>query len=215
MRSTGAQARREKARGEMRDTILEAARHLVANGGLHALSMRAIAREIEYSPAALYEYFPAKEDLCCALYFEGAGGLAARMRAALESLAPDVGAETRLMALGHAYRVYALEQPDLYLLAFGSSSADFSPDSEAMDKGNEAFDLLVTAARSGVDGGTFIDLPAEAIALSCWASVHGFVMLEISGLIAHKLGTPGESSARVDDLFAATLWVLGAGFMRR
>ena len=199
----------------MRDTILEAARQLVLNGGIHALSMRAIAREIGYSPAALYEYFPAKEDLCCALYFEGAGGLASRMRAALESLTPDDGAETRLLALGNAYRVYALEQPDLYLLAFGNSSADFSPDNEAMDKGNEAFDLLVAAARSGVDEGTFINLPAEAIALSCWASVHGFVMLEISGLIAHKLGSPSDSDTRVDDLFAASMWVLGAGFMRR
>lgn len=134
---------------------------------------------------------------------------------ALESLAPDVGAETRLMALGHAYRVYALEQPDLYLLAFGSSSADFSPDSEAMDEGMRP--SICSSPRRGrvSTRGTFIDLPAEAIALSCWASVHGFVMLEISGLIAHKLGTPGESSARVNDLFAATLWVLGAGFMRR
>ncbi len=199
----------------MREAILEAARQLVANEGVHALSMRAIAREIGYSPAALYEYFPAKEDLCCALYFEGAGGLAARMRAAMETLPPDAGADTRMLALGNAYRVYALEQPELYLLAFGSGSADFSPDNAAMDKGNEAFDLLVSAARSGVDGGTFVDLPAAAIALGCWASVHGFVMLEISGLIAHKLGAPGDSTTRVDDLFAASMWILGAGFMRR
>jgi len=40
-------------------------------------------------------------------------------------------------------------------------------------------------------------------------------MLEISGLIAHKLGSPSDSDTRVDDLFAASMWVLGAGFMRR
>lgn len=199
----------------MREVILEAARNLVATEGVHALSMRAIARAIDYSPAALYEYFPAKEDVCCALYFEGAGGLVARMREAISNLAPDAAADTRMWVLGQAYRVYALEQPELYRLAFGSGSADFSPDHDEMDTGNEAFDLLVSAARTGVSEGAFIGLPAEAIALACWSTVHGFVMLEISGIIEHKLGGNDHGGIRPDDLFAACMQMLGAGFMRR
>ena len=117
--------------------------------------MRAIAREIGYSPAALYEYFPAKEDLVCALYFEGAGGLAGRMRAALAGLPPEAPAEQRMWALGHAYRAYALAQPELYRLAFGSGMAGFTPGEAEMASGTEAFDLLVEAARFGVEDGSF------------------------------------------------------------
>lgn len=199
----------------MRDAILDAARKLVETEGVHALSMRAIARTIGYSPAALYEYFPAKEKIFTALYFEGAGGLVSRMRNALEALPADVSADRRMWAIGHAYRVYALEQPELYRLAFGSGSAGFSPGDDEMDTGNEAFDLLVSAARAGVEDGSFLALPAEAIALACWSMVHGFVMLEISGLIEHKLGGAEHGKISVDDLFAAAMQVVGEGFIRR
>src|SRR5262245_52695197 len=82
VRITGAAARREKGRQEMRGAILAEARRLLTEQGAEAVSMRAIARAIGYTPGALYEYFPAKEDVFHALYFEGTDGLAGRMDAA-------------------------------------------------------------------------------------------------------------------------------------
>jgi len=85
---SGAALRREQGRREMRGNILDEARRLLTEEGAGGLSMRAIARALGYSPAALYEYFPAKEDIFAALYFEGSGGLAGRMRAVAEALPP-------------------------------------------------------------------------------------------------------------------------------
>ena len=211
MKVTGATARREKARSEMRSAILDTARRLVASDGANSLSMRAIARELGYSPAALYEYFPGKEEIFCALYFEGAGGLADRMKAALADL-PDGSPATRLAALGQAYRSFALEQPELYRLAFGSGTANYVPGDAEMESSSKAFQILIDTAREGIEDGSFLQVPPEALALTCWAVVHGFVMIELSGMIDTKLGPEGPST---DVLFQTTTNVLSSGFLRR
>jgi AcrR family transcriptional regulator len=200
----------------MRETILETARHLVETEGVQSLSVRAIARAIGYSPAALYEYFPAKGDIYHALYLEGTGGLADRMRSALETLPAATPPEERMMALAHAYRTYALEQPELYRLAWcGDVSPQRTPDGE-LDTENEAFHLLIGAAREGVEKGVFTQaIPAEAIALACWSAVHGIVLLEIAGLLEHKPMIADHDTRQLVDPFESILMMLGLGFMRR
>ena len=54
---------REKAKEALRTRIVEAARDIVSEEGLDALSMRALAERIEYSPATIYLYFRDKEEL--------------------------------------------------------------------------------------------------------------------------------------------------------
>ena len=109
---SGAALRREQGRREMRAAILDEARRLLTEDGASALSMRAIARALGYSPAALYEYFPSKEDIFAALYFEGAGGLAGRLVAVRKSMPADSSVRATLHEMGRAYRDYAHEQPE-------------------------------------------------------------------------------------------------------
>ena len=54
---------REKAKEALRTRIVEAARDIVSEEGLDALSMRALAERIAYSPATIYLYFRDKEEL--------------------------------------------------------------------------------------------------------------------------------------------------------
>lgn len=61
--------RRRQARGERRiDQIVDAAEELIADMGLQAVGMNAIARHAGISPGSLYQYFPDKsaivEELC-------------------------------------------------------------------------------------------------------------------------------------------------------
>src|SRR5215204_2209368 len=105
----GATQRREAARQEMREDILRVAREMVEREGVANLSLRAIARALGYSPAALYEYFPSKEAIAKALYFGGADGLAGRMDRALAALPEGTPPMEAKKALGRAYRSYALE----------------------------------------------------------------------------------------------------------
>ncbi|MEO8260051.1 MAG: TetR/AcrR family transcriptional regulator [Acidobacteriota bacterium] len=55
----------------MRRGILDAARELFVNEGYHNVSIRKVAERIEYSPAAIYLYFPSKDDIFFALAEEG------------------------------------------------------------------------------------------------------------------------------------------------
>src|SRR6185503_18705979 len=58
-------------REAVRRAILDAARELFVAEGFQNVSIRKIAERIEYSPAAIYGYFPSKDDIFFALAEEG------------------------------------------------------------------------------------------------------------------------------------------------
>ena len=67
----GTKERQERDRSRTHQAILTAARELFISDGYRNVSMRKIAERIEYSPAAIYSYFPAKDDIFFALAEEG------------------------------------------------------------------------------------------------------------------------------------------------
>ena len=67
----GRKERHERDRSRVRQSILTAARELFITDGYRNVSMRTIAERIEYSPAVIYSYFPAKDDIFFALAEEG------------------------------------------------------------------------------------------------------------------------------------------------
>src|SRR3954469_17371454 len=67
----GIKERQERDREAVRRSILDAARDLFVTEGFQNVSIRKIAERIEYSPAAIYGYFPSKDDIFFALAEEG------------------------------------------------------------------------------------------------------------------------------------------------
>jgi AcrR family transcriptional regulator len=67
----GLKERQEREREAVARAILDAARDLFVSHGYQEVSIRKIAERIEYSPAAIYSYFPSKDDLFFALAEEG------------------------------------------------------------------------------------------------------------------------------------------------
>ena len=67
----GVKERQEREREAVARAILDAARDLFVAEGYHNVSIRKIAERIEYSPAAIYSYFPSKDDIFFALAEEG------------------------------------------------------------------------------------------------------------------------------------------------
>ena len=67
----GVKERQERAREAVARAILDAARQLFVVEGYRNVSIRKIAEKIEYSPAAIYGYFPSKDDIFLALAEEG------------------------------------------------------------------------------------------------------------------------------------------------
>lgn len=114
MAETDRRRRRQTVDAVKRGLILEAAQRVFARDGLEGASLRSIAAEAGYTPAALYFHFESKE----AIYAE----LLALSLAALKSAVDDAVAEAegrpeaRMRAAALAfYQFYAENQGDLDL----------------------------------------------------------------------------------------------------
>src|SRR6201990_2556887 len=87
--------------GNLRATLLEAAEKTLAEGGVAALSLRELARQVGVSHAAPRRHFAHKQALLDALAEDGFERLGGELRAAMEAAGGGFGA--RLAALAPAY----------------------------------------------------------------------------------------------------------------
>ncbi len=74
--------RRAREHSATRASILEAARRVAARDGAREMSLRGVAAEAGFAPAALYGYFASKDELLLALAAEDLSSLARVMRGA-------------------------------------------------------------------------------------------------------------------------------------
>jgi AcrR family transcriptional regulator len=163
----------------MKQSILDAARRIISKSGADSLNMRAIAREIDYSPAALYEYFDGKQEIIETVCIEGYQRLAEYMDLVDNSLSPV----EYLTQLGLAYINFALENPEYYLVMFTTLPSDDYVD-ELRAEGS-TFDILLQAIQRGVEEGIFKTrekFGALSMAYAAWSFVHGMAMLRITFL---------------------------------
>lgn len=75
--------RRAQAHAATREAILKAARRVAAREGARNLSLRSVASEAGFAPAALYGYFANKDELLLALAADDLGSIGRAMREAL------------------------------------------------------------------------------------------------------------------------------------
>jgi hypothetical protein len=106
-----------------------------------------------------------------------------------------------LLALGLAYRGYALANPQLYRLMFGANApggrrAGNDPSvaaaAEALPEAQAAFGQLVALVARVMEasGGAAHESPGPA-AFQIWSALHGYVLLEIAGFF-HAVGDSDE-----------------------
>jgi AcrR family transcriptional regulator len=110
----GIRERQDRERQAVRQSILDAARDLFVSDGYRNVSIRKIAERIEYSPAAIYSYFPSKDDIFYALAEEGFRRLDAKVR--LVPAADEPLEEVR--NCWWAYYEFSKEQREFFELMF-------------------------------------------------------------------------------------------------
>src|SRR5262249_50218020 len=114
----GIKERQERDREAVRRAILDAARELFTAEGYQNVSSRKIAERIEYSPAAIYSYFPSKDDIFFALAEEGfhllGGPREPEHSAQLRALTPF----ERVRAIFWHFYEFSLQHPQYFALMF-------------------------------------------------------------------------------------------------
>lgn len=172
---------REKRHQKTKQAILDAARQIIVEKGVDALSIRAIAKRIDYSPAGLYEYFGSKEEILDQVVQIGHNRLYDYLSRVDQSLPP----QDYIRELGLAYIRFATQNSDYFLLMF-----THIPPPEMMDHfADEAstFTLLVKGIGRAVEEGV-LKLPEGqtilTVAYAHWGLVHGLAMLQVTQLSA-------------------------------
>jgi AcrR family transcriptional regulator len=178
---------RERRAEKMRQTIIHTALDLLVETGLDQLSLREIARRMDYTAAALYEYFNNKDEIISALVSEADRMLTAEMDQAIEGLSP----RQKLVESGLSYIRFAQNNPELYSL-FSSAPAPVTPPSQPECQGGKSYQLLKQIITEGLQKGYLIPQPAlglDGLAYACWAIVHGIASLQL-GAMKNTLTSP-------------------------
>ena len=210
--------RREKQRAATRAEILATAYKQIAKEGAAALSLRAIAREMDVTAPALYRYFADRDELVTALIVEAYTSLGDSQKSTLETVSKK-DSVSRLFALGIAYRDWAITYPQGYQLIFGTPLADYDAPEDittpvaalAMlplretvqalyNEGSlrmERFAKLTAKLKSMLEAwkaftGNVSETEVLYASYVIWCRVHGLVMLELGRQIPPFFTDPGE-----------------------
>src|SRR5262245_44055247 len=178
---------------DLRQKVLDASLALIEEGGLDRLSMREVARKAGVSHQAPYHYFSDREAILAALAGEGFSRLGHSLKRAADqgASAPVKAVE----AMGRAYVEFALHNPAYFQAMFRADAVPLDRYPDARKHEDEAFGKLV----EGV-GEAFANQPAgvrQAIAVACWAMVHGLATLMLEGSLARKLKIPRARQRQV------------------
>lgn len=159
--------------GDLKAALLAAARQLLDDGGVPAVTLREVARRAGVTPAACYRHFADKEALLVALAVQGFGEFADAMKAAFQ------GASEPMADMGIAYVRFAVERPGLFRLMFGPAVADRSQSPELLEVIAHATQLFDSGMKSRKDV-----TPGDPVAaLRSWATMHGLAMLAIDNML--------------------------------
>jgi AcrR family transcriptional regulator len=175
----GTTERREREKAELRQKILEAARDLFRAEGADSVTMRKLAERIEYSPTAIYAYFPDKEALLLALCEHDFTALLTQ-GAHLLQLADPI---ERIVRTAHFYVDFALRHPHQYEFMFMTAGLDLALPSDA---GIVMYEAARAAVAEAMAQGRLHSQWSEPgpVLYALWAALHGIAALQIAGRYA-------------------------------
>ena len=139
IKNMGIQERKVRNRKEMEKHVLDAAMKLYLKEGYKNVTIRKIAKTIEYSPATIYLYFKDKEEIFFTLQKLGFKKFYTE-QLSVQTIKDPV---KRLIAHGEVYVKFALENKEYYDLMFITSEPVFMfKDRKDWDTGVNSYDLL-------------------------------------------------------------------------
>ncbi|WP_406115340.1 TetR/AcrR family transcriptional regulator [Kitasatospora purpeofusca] len=208
----------------LRARLVAAGVELLALEGVHALTLREIARQAGVSHGAPRRYFATHAELLAAIAGHGFGELATALgldapgSAGSSTCTSALAARARLDGLARGYLAFAAERPGMFELMFRhdvleGSGAELRRTSLPLF---EAVTRLVAAIRPPADHGSSTGErdgdrggdgrgggggpPPAVVAAALWANLHGLAQLRAWGSL--RLATGGDS---VEPLLRATL----------
>ncbi|MEV0388025.1 TetR/AcrR family transcriptional regulator [Nonomuraea sp. NPDC050643] len=192
MAQTDTKTPRERYRAQVRAEIKQHAWEQIATTGASALSLNAISKQMGMSGPALYRYYASRDELITDLIRDAYRSVADTLRSASAA-----GAD--LAELAHTLRRWALEDPQRYLLIYGTPVPGYHAPDDITSISFETMAILLDASATLPSDGPATpfdthlaehrdwagDHPASPAVLhrglSFWTRMHGVLSLELAG----------------------------------
>jgi AcrR family transcriptional regulator len=151
--------KRQETRDKIEAQIIELGRrHLVTEGGA-GLSLRAIARDLGMVSSAVYRYVASRDDLLTLLLVDAYLELA---DAVDRAGATERCWRDQLLAMAHAARAWAIDQPARWALLYGSPVPGYhAPRDRTLGPGTRVVGALFGVVAAGIAAG---DIPKSNVA---------------------------------------------------
>jgi AcrR family transcriptional regulator len=172
----------------------------MAQGGIEAISMRAVAERVGVTATALYHYFQNKQELVDRVVRSAFERFGAHLD---EAARPHpVGSVGRITALGEAYIRFAVENEAYFRLIFSIELKD--PRSLEDLPGGGGYPLLRQCVVDAMAAGALRPADPDQVALYLWSLVHGIVTLALTCRLQDCEDARGHRlAASPQDLFRA------------
>jgi AcrR family transcriptional regulator len=209
--------KRQDTRDRIEGQIIELGRRHLITDGAAGLSLRAIARDLGMVSSAVYRYVASRDELLTLLLVDAYDELADAVDNARGNV--DGPWRDQLVAVAHAARIWAVEQPASWALLYGSPVPGYqAPAERTVGPGTRVVQTLFEMVAAGIAGGDIAETGVEvqaplssdfdrlrqefafsgsdAAVAKCfllWAGLIGAISLEVFG--QYGPGTLSEAGA--------------------
>ena len=161
-----------------RDTVVEAARALIASDGLDAVSLRRLAARLGVTAPALYAHVKDKHDLLRSVAELEFAQLIASFEAVTET-----EPLARLRRLSRVYIERALAEPELFRTMFlFPPELDLSAATgEELPIATESFQIALDSVTAAIDAGVLRPADPLIAAFTLWTATHGVADVLLMG----------------------------------
>jgi AcrR family transcriptional regulator len=213
--------RRERIREATLEEIKTVAWKQIADRGVPALSLRAIAREVGMTAPGLYRYYPSRDALVTALIIEAFDSFSQSLEKARDE-SPTLDHAGRYRAACAAYFHWAVAFPSRYTLIFGSPVPGYQLGEAAYPSARNSFLVLqAIIGEARLTGRTHpsasfpqlskglaeryqilqkygmpYDSTTTHLALTTWSMLHGITALYLYGYLNSFLAEQVEGFVR-------------------
>jgi AcrR family transcriptional regulator len=147
--------KRQETREKIEGQIIELGRRHLVTDGAAGLSLRAVARDLGLVSSAVYRYVASRDELLTLLLVDAYSELAG----AVDRAGAAAGGSWRdqLLAMAHAARAWAVDQPARWSLLYGSPVPGYhAPPERTVGPGTRVVGALFDAIGAGIAAG---DIP--------------------------------------------------------
>jgi AcrR family transcriptional regulator len=138
-----ARTARALARETITREILDSARARLGTDGAAALSLRAVARDVEMVSSAVYRYFPSRDALLTALLIESYDELGDAAESADAGVADRSDTAARWLATFRAVRAWCVAHPGEFGLLYGTPVPGYAAPRDTVDPATRVVRVLV------------------------------------------------------------------------